>query len=277
MNRRHFLHVSAGATIGATLPRCASAPRRRLDRIGLQLYTVRHDMARDFEGTLARVAAIGYREVEFHDYFGHAPTAVRAALAATALDAPATHVDYTLLSDGWDDVLDAATTIGHRYVLVAWIPDAERQDASGWQRVAERFNRAGERARTAGLRFGYHNHDYEFAPLDGTIPYDILLAEADPALVAMEMDLYWITKGGQDPLAYFARHPGRFELVHVKDSAGPPEHRMVRLGRGTIDFARIFARSDQAGIRHWFVEHDEPADPFAFCRDGYAYLAQLEF
>jgi len=276
MHRRDFLR-SAGAAIVTGLPRCASAPRRHLDRIGLQLYTVRHDMARDLAGTLARVAAIGYQEVEFHDYFGHAPTAVRAALTAEGLDAPATHVDYSLLGDGWDGVLDAATTIGHRYVLVAWIPATERQDAAGWRRIAERFNRAGERTRAAGLRFGYHNHDYEFAPRDGAIPYDMLLAETDPALVTMEMDLYWITKGGLDPLTYFARHPGRFELVHVKDSAGPPEHRMVDLGTGTIDFASIAARSQQAGIRHWFVEHDEPADPFAFCRDGYAYLSTLEF
>lgn len=277
MNRRHFLHLSAGAVVGAGLPRCATPSSQRLERIGLQLYTVRDDLQRDFAGTLERVAAIGYREVEFAGYFRHPPAAVRAALATAGVTAPAAHVDYTLLGDGWDGVLEAAATVGHHYVLVAWIPAAERVDRAAWQRIAGRFNQAGERARAAGLRFGYHNHDYEFTPVNGTVPYDVLLAETDPALVVMEMDLYWITKGGQDPLAYFARHPGRFELVHVKDSAGPPEHRMVDLGTGTIDFPRIFARSEQAGIRHWFVEHDTPGDPFAFCRDGYTYLSRLEF
>lgn len=277
MDRRDFLRTSVGAALATTvpLPRCARG--RRLDHIGLQLYTVRADMARDVEGTLARVAAIGYQEVEFADYFGLAPGAVRTAVTRAGLAAPATHVPYEQIAAGWDRVLDAAATIGHTHVLVAWIPQEDRPDLDGWKRVAERFNRAGEQARAAGLRFAYHNHDFEFAPVGAAVPYDLLLAETDPALVGFEMDLYWTVKGGGDPLAYFAAHPGRFEFVHVKDSAGPPAHRMVDLGRGTIDFARIFARADQAGIRHAFVEHDEPADPFAFCESGYTYLAGLEF
>jgi sugar phosphate isomerase/epimerase len=109
------------------------------------------------------------------------------------------------------------------------------------------------------------------------LPYDVLLAETDPKLVQLEMDLYWITKGGQDPLAYFGRWPGRFPMVHVKDSAGPPDHRMVEVGAGKIDFKKIFAHSDQAGIRHYFVEHDEPADPFASIRASCEYLKRLEF
>jgi sugar phosphate isomerase/epimerase len=234
-------------------------------------------MARDLPGTLGQIAAIGYDEVEFAGYFGRAPAAVKAALADAGLAAPATHVPYETLANGWDEVLDAATTIGHTIVLVAWIPPQERADLDGWKRLAERFNRAGERARAAGLRFGYHNHDFELAPAGGQVPLDVLLAATDPALVAFEMDLYWTVKGGGDPLAYFAAHPGRFELVHVKDSAGPPDHRMVDLGRGTIDFARIFAHSRQAGIRHYFAEHDDPADPLAFGRDAFHYLRHLEF
>jgi len=277
MHRRDLLRWSAGAALAAALPlpRCASG--RRLDRIGLQLYTVRAAMARDVEGTLARVAEIGYREVEFAGYFDRTPAAVNAALANAGLDAPATHVPYESLADGWDQVLATAAAIGHGTVLVAWIPREARPDLDGWKRVAELFNRAGERARTAGLRFGYHNHDYEFAPVAGETPYDVLLGATDPALVTFEMDLYWTVKGGRDPLAYFAAHPGRFELVHVKDSAGPPDHRMVDLGGGTIDFAAILARSVQAGIRHYFVEHDQPRDPFAFCRDAFVYLRRLEF
>src|SRR5512134_1750638 len=269
MHRREMLRWSAGAALTAALPfpRCASG--RTLERIGLQLYTVRAEMARDVEGTLARVAEIGYREVEFAGYFDRAPAAVRAALANAGLDAPASHVPYETLADGWQEVLTNAAAIGHSDVLVAWIPREARPDLDGWKRVAELFNRAGERARAAGLRFGYHNHDYEFAPVEGQVPYDVLLAATDPALVTFEMDLYWTVKGGRDPLAYFASYPGRFRFVHVKDSGGPPDHRMVDLGRGTIDFAAIFARSARAGIRHYFVEHDEPRDPFAFCRDGY--------
>ena len=277
MHRREMLRWSAGAALTAAFPfpRCAGG--RTLERIGLQLYTVRAEMARDVEGTLARVAAIGYREVEFAGYFDRTPTAVKAALASAGLDAPASHVPYETLANGWEEVLANAAVIGHSDVLVAWIPREARPDLDGWRRVAETFNRAGERARAAGLRFGYHNHDYEFAPVEGQVPYDVLLAATDPALVTFEMDLYWTVKGGRDPLAYFASYPGRFPYVHVKDSGGPPDHRMVDLGRGTIDFAAIFARSARAGIRHYFVEHDEPRDPFAFCRDGYTYMQNLQF
>ena len=276
MHRREMLRWSAGAALAAALPLPWCARGRRLDRIGLQLYTVRAEMAKDVAGTLARVAEIGYREVEFAGYFDRPPAAVKTALANAGLDAPASHVPYETLADGWEQVLTTAATIGHGAVLVAWIPRNARPDLDGWKRVSDLFNRAGERARATGLRFGYHNHDYEFAPVDGQIPYDVLLGATDPALVTFEMDLYWTVKGGGDPLAYFAMHPGRFPFVHVKDSAGPPDHRMVDLGRGTIDFAAIFARSAQAGIRHYFVEHDEPRDPFAFCRDGFAYLRSLE-
>jgi sugar phosphate isomerase/epimerase len=277
MHRRDLLRWSAGAALAA-LPRLpASTAARRLDRIGVQLYTVRREMARDFDGTLFQLGEIGYHEVEFHDYFGRAPEAVQAALARANLVAPAIHVPFERLRDGWDRVLGTAAQVGHRAVLVAWVPAEERADLDGWRRVAELFNRAGAAARALGLRFAYHNHDFEFAPLQGQIPYDVLLAATDPALVGFELDLYWITKGGQDPLAYFARHPRRFEFVHIKDSAGPPDHRMVDLGCGTIDFRRIFAQSRQAGIRHYFAEHDQPADPLEFCRTAFRYLNRLRF
>lgn len=277
MRRRDFVRTTTSAALAAALPlpRCAAA--RKLDRIGLQLYTVRAEMARDFEGTLARVAGFGYREVEFAGYFERTPAQVKAALAAAGLDAPATHVAFETLGDGWDGVLETSAAIGHTDVVVPSIPPGELRDLDGVKRVAERFNRAGERARAAGLRFAFHNHDSEFAPVEGRVPYDVLIGETDPALVAFEMDLYWTVKGGRDPLAYFAAHPGRFPAVHVKDSAGPPDHRMVDLGRGTIDFARIFARATEGGIRYYFVEHDEPADPMAFCRDAIVFLRGLEF
>jgi sugar phosphate isomerase/epimerase len=232
-------------------------------------------MEKDFDGTIARVAATGYREVEFAGYFGRSPRDVRALLDKNGLSSPSSHI--SLAPDQWHAAIDAAPVIGHRYLVLAWIPAEERHTLDDYKRWAERLNRAGTEAKAAGLQFAYHNHDFEFAPLDGKLPYDVLLAETDPKLVQLEVDLYWITKGGQDPLAYFARWPGRFPMVHVKDSAGPPDHRMVAVGAGKIDFKKIFARSDQAGIKHYFVEHDEPADPFASIRASCEYLKQLEF
>ncbi len=268
--------VAALAGLVGNAPRPTRYARRRLDRIGLQLYTVRREMQRSFEGTLVTVAATGYKEVEFAGYFGKSPTEVRALLDRHDLAAPAAHVG-TLEPDQWRAALDAAGVIGHRYVVVPWIPAEARLTLDGYKRVAEGFNRAAAEARTAGLQFAYHNHDFEFTPMEGRLPYDVLLAECDPDLVQLELDLYWITKSGQDPLAYFARYPHRIPLVHVKDSGGPPEHRMMDVGAGTIDFKKIFAQGERAGIRHCFVEHDEPRDPFASIGASYEYLKRLEF
>jgi sugar phosphate isomerase/epimerase len=252
------------------------APTDRLGAVGLQLYTVRTLMQQDFEGTLAQVAQIGYREVEFAGTFGRSARDVRAILDRLGLRAPSTHLSKEALEREPDRVLDDCATIGHRYVCIAWVNEAERRTVESWKGVAEAFNRIGERCRRAGLQFAYHNHDFEFGLLEGKSLYDRLLAETDPALVQLELDLYWITKGGADPFAYFAQYPGRFPLVHVKDSAGPPDHRMVDVGRGTIDFRRIFAQR-HAGIRHFFVEHDRPADPLASIRTSFEYLKPLEF
>jgi len=169
----------------------------------------------------------------------------------------------------------AAATVGHRYLVAPAIPPAERATLDAYQSLADRFNRLGERAKAAGLTFGYHNHDFEFAPLDGRIPYDILVEETDPALVVFELDLFWATKAGREPRAYFRDHPGRFHLVHVKDMAG--DGAMVDVGAGTIDFASLFALAGQAGIRHFIVEHDSPGAPFDSIAASYRYLRDLRY
>ena len=135
----------------------------------------------------------------------------------------------------------------------------------------------GPMAHAAGMRFAYHNHDFEFKAIDGTRPYDILLNETDPSLVDFEMDLFWVVYGGANPLDLFNQYPKRFPLVHVKDSSGPPDKKMVDVGQGTIDFRSIFAQGDKAGIKHYFVEHDQPADPIATIRNSYKYLHALRY
>ncbi|HVH67912.1 MAG TPA: sugar phosphate isomerase/epimerase [Gemmatimonadales bacterium] len=247
-----------------------------MNRVGLQLYTVRDEMKKDVEATLARVAATGYTEVEFAGYFDKKPADIRAMLDRHGLTAPSAHFG-SAAPDAWHEALDAAHVIGHRYVVIPWIPVEMRTGVDGYKKIAGDFNQKAEQAHAAGLQFAYHNHDFEFTTVEGKLPYDILLAETDPKLVQMEMDLYWITKGGQDPLAYFARWPGRFPMVHVKDSMGPPDNKMAAVGAGTIDWKRIFAREDQAGIKHFFVEHDQPANPFESIRASCEYLKKLEF
>jgi len=276
INRRKFLG-SAVTTVIAWRAVLGQAGKRRLSKIGVQLYTVRHRLEHDFEGTLAKVAAVGYQEVEFAGYFGHTPQQVRALLDRYHLAAPSTHIPLADVRSRWQEVLDGSRVMGHSFVVCPWVDPPDRRSLDDWKKLAEVFNRAGETSRRVGIQFAYHNHNFEFTPIEGKLPYDVLLAETDPKLVQMEMDLYWITKGKQDPLAYFARYPGRFPLVHVKDMDNTPRRSFADVGKGIIDFKRIFAKSDQAGIKHYFVEHDEPKSAFGSIQTSFGYLKQLRF
>lgn len=232
-------------------------------------------MATDFHRTLARVADIGYREVEFAGYFGRPAEEVRAALDGVGLTAPAGHFPLGDLERRWDETLAFAIAVGHRHIVLPWLPADRRSTLASYRELARLCNEFGRRCRDAGLAFAYHNHDFEFSPLEGMVPYDVFTSETDPDLVKLELDLYWIRKGGLDPLSYFARYPGRFPFVHLKDSAGPPDERMVDVGSGVIDWARILGAREQAGIRHLFVEHDNPADPYDSISTSFRYLRAL--
>ncbi len=261
------------------MPRVPRAVRAaKIDRIGLQLYTLRGEMKKNVETTLERVAAIGYKEVEFAGYFDREPAALRATLDRLGLSAPGCHVGLPAVEAGFDATAAAAKTIGHEWLIVASVPGRDLESVAAIKALAARFNAIGKRAHDAGLRFGYHNHNVEFKAVEGSVPYDILLNETDPALVDFEIDLYWITQAGSDPLAYFARYPGRFKLAHVKDSAGPPNHEMRDVGAGAINWRTIFAKRQQAGFAHYIVENDQPGtDPFAAVTTSYRYLRALEF
>jgi sugar phosphate isomerase/epimerase len=277
-DRRSFVSTLGAALLGAACSRVGnSQSTQRLERVGVQLYTVRNDLARDFEGTLARIAEIGYDEVEFAGYHGKSPSEVRAILTLLGLAAPASHVPIEVFRRDADGAIAEAKTVGHQYLVVPWLAPAERRSIDDYRRLAEELNRFGEKVRAAGMRLGYHNHDFELGAMDGSVPLDMLFDRTDPNLVIFELDLYWVTKGGADPLTYFSRYPGRVHLVHVKDSAGAPDHRQVDVGKGTIDFAKILSRREQAGIRHAFVEQDEPANPLEMVRASYQHLAQLRW
>jgi sugar phosphate isomerase/epimerase len=296
MNRRTFIGTSIAAAFAASRPSWAADSAHKIDRIGVQLYTVRDAMKTDFAGTIAKVAAIGYQEVEFAGYFDHSPKDVRAILDKNGLASPSVHVDYATVEMMWPKALETAQIIGHSYIICPWIDEKQRKEPGGWKRAADLFNRAGEASKKAGIQFGYHNHSFEFDPADslgGKLPYDFLLAETDPKLVTMEMDLCWISVAGKDPLAYFEKYPGRFPLVHVKDwvkdassSSGYQGAmgqsvkyggRMADVGQGAVDWKRIFAHSGKAGIKHYFVENDDPKSAFDDIKISYEYLHNLQF
>lgn len=244
--------------------------------IGLQLYTVRDRMQQSVVGTLEQVAAVGYEEVEFAGYFERPPEEIREALDRLGLSAPAAHVPLEQMRSSLDATLAAARVVGHRYIVVPWLAEGERT-REGYLALAADLNEFGRVARDQGMRTAYHNHEFEFEPLaGGTTGFDILLEETDPSLVDIELDLFWAVKGGQSPVELFARAPGRFPLWHVKDMDDlEGAQQMVAVGQGDIDFEQVFGRSDQAGLRHFFVEHDNPEDPLATIRTSYEHLRQL--
>jgi len=284
-DRRSFLATlgAAAATLAASRPEGLFAPRRKLKRVGLQLYTLRNQMEKDLPGTLAHVAQIGYKEVEFAGYFGRSPSEIRELVAKNNLTAPSSHVGYPANWEDWKKTLGEAKTAGHEYVTVAWTPDEKRNRAGGFKAVADDFNKAGAEAKKEGLHFAYHNHDYELkSPSGGELPLDTLFKNTDPTLVTFEMDLYWMVKGGADPIEYMKKYPGRVSLVHVKDATAAPTRAMADVGKGTIDFKKIFEYDEDHGnhIAHAFVERDDATtlpDPFAAVATSYAYLSKLNY
>ncbi len=278
IDRRSFLGVAAGSVLSATLGgKLFGMPSsRRIEQIGVQLYTIRDAVTKDLDGSLARVAAIGYKEVELAGYRSHTVADFKASLDRHGLSAPSTHIAMERIRDELPKVLDEAHTLGHSFVVCPNIAN-EKAGLDGYRDAADVLNYAGEIARRSGIKIGYHNHGTELAPIGGVRPYDVMLERTEPALVIMEMDIFWLVTGGGDPLAYFNKYPGRFRMVHVKDMDGTPARKMVDVGKGVIDWKGIFAHSRQAGIKHYFVEHDDAPDPFASIAASYEYLRKLEF
>ncbi len=295
MKRRTFIETSvAAAALYAARPSWAAETTHEIKRVGLQLYTVRSEMPKDFAGTIAKVAQTGYKEVEFAGYFDHTPKEVREIVDKNGLTAPSTHLGYDLIENKLPGMIEVAHVIGHKYIVCPWI-DEKQRTADGWKKAAELFNKAGEATEKAGIQFCYHNHSFEFSPVEGLGgkgAYDYLLAETNPKYVKMEMDLCWISVAGKDPVAYFKKHPGRFPLVHVKDYVNDPnatssyagatgsvvfKGRLADVGKGAIDWKRIFEHSETAGIKHYFVENDDAKEPFEDIKISYDYLAALRF
>jgi sugar phosphate isomerase/epimerase len=243
-------------------------------------------MEKDVPGTLEQVAAIGYREVEFAGYYGRTPAEIRALLARNGLTSPSAHIPIDLLNAGtasWQKALDDANAVGHQWVTIPWLaPEARPKTADAWRSLAATLSRGAEQAHASGLRFAYHNHDFELAPVPGdggagVLPLELLLRETDPSRVGFEMDVYWVTKAGQDPVSLMARFPGRFHMLHLKDATPKPEQRFTEVGHGTINWPAVLAQRGQAGVEHVFVENDEPAgDPLVSIRTSYEYLASLK-
>ena len=253
-------------------------------------------MKADVAGTLQKIAAIGFKEVEFAGLFGQEPKAVRAMLDKNGLTAPASHVDWATVENKLPETLETARILGHEFIIVPWVGEEERKQPDIWKKAVDLFNKAGQESREAGIQFAYHQHSFEFVPSDalgGKLPYDYLLENTDPALVKMELDICWTVAAEQDPVAYFNKYPGRFPLVHVKDwlKDGSPAKALCRGARARHEVHRAdgqrrrrldrleadFCAGRQAGIKHYIVEHDNPKSPLDDLASSYNYLRNLTF
>ena len=287
-NRREMLRLLGATGLALTLPRAlraegpmlgelAGRTRDALQGVGVQLYTLRNEMRRDPEGTLARIAEIGFSEIEWWGEFGRTPQQLRALLDRHRLRAPAWHLAPEQLEAArLDETLRTAEAMGHRHLIVAWLP-AQQRNADGFKRIGELLSNAGRRLATAGIRTGYHNHDFEFARIGNETVWDVLLANTDASVVDLELDCFWAFKAGHDPIAMLQRYRDRITHLHIKDSAGAPEHRQVDVGAGVIDWKRLLEVATAGRVKHVFVEHDEPADAWATVRAGREHLRTLGY
>jgi sugar phosphate isomerase/epimerase len=285
--RRTFLQQAAvAASAGAFAPMTHAAPPRY--KMGLQLYTIRDAMRRDVAGTLQRVAALGYQEVETYGFDPQGPgyynlpaREFAQRLRDHGLTSPSGHYDLNRFATASDDELNryvdaciaGARLVGHSYITWPFLEEPLRA-LDAFTRIVARFNGIGERIAKGGLQFAYHNHGFEFVEQNGRVPYDVVLKETDPTLVKLQLDLYWLSHDSKQPPRYwFDRAPGRYVMWHVKDM-----HKVSRdyteLGNGTIDYTTIWPDAERSGMKHFFVEQGSnfAKDSMQSIADGAAYV-----
>ena len=279
-NRRDFLKTTLGVSAGSLfLPALArSAPSKKVQNIGIQLYTVRAEMLADPVATLKKLAAIGFKELESArsdkgNYYGLAPKEIKKITEDLGMKLRSGHIHV----DGeWQKSIDQAAETGQEYLISAVLP-TPGQTVENYQRSADAFSKYGEECKKSNLSFGYHNHDSEFEKVDGKILYDILVERSDASLVKMEMDLGWVVAAGHDPLQYFAKYPGRFELWHLKDM-DMTRKQSTEFGKGSLDIKKLLQHGKQSGMKHFFLEQEEYAhDAMESVQIDYDYLARLRY
>ncbi len=291
MSRRSFMSTAAAAGGLLPLAGATAAQAKSFARPGLELYTVSAELIKDFDGTLKKVAEIGYREVEFPSFYGRTIEQVRKSLDAAGLNCAASHIAPSALYPNMPSLeTDAAAVfgpcrdLGVKYVVCGLPPMPENRKPKleelknigeamdkffksltleDWKWISEFMNTMGHRAQEYGLQLTYHNHSAEFRALGDTTAYDELLRLTDPKAVAMEMDCGWVVASGRDPIAYFKDHPGRFPLLHLKDlkaASTNTENHMepAEIGQGIIDWKKLLTAAQKSGVKYSYVEQEPP-------------------
>ncbi len=281
MERRTFIEALGAATAGGMMgsPRLRWEAPNHLARIGLELYSVRTEMIKDPERTLAAVRAAGYTDVELlwsFQNFGRTTDQVIATLKQEGLRAPSAHISPEDILIGWERRLEIAKRIGHDYLIVPSFSGETSQTLDDWREWADHFNTAGAVARRAGIWLAFHNEPDHMKPIDGKVPYDVFVERLDPKVVRLQLDVGNMVIGGGDPMQYLERYRDRYWAFHLKDVV-PDKSHDTDLGKGIFDFKRFLAAVPALNEKPCYVEQEGAADQLAAARDDYQFLHGLEF
>lgn len=252
-------------------------------KAGLQLYSLREELPKDVKGVIAKVAAAGYKQVETYGYskkngfWGLSAQEFKTLLTKHGLTSPSGH--YGLESEqDQDDAIEAAKILGQEYLTMPYIDEKKRKTAGDIRNLVAEINKLAEKAKQHGLKMAYHNHDFEFQKVDGVMLYEELLKGTNPSLVHFEMDIYWVVRSNQDPVAWINKYPGRFTMVHVKDMDKANPELNTEVGKGSINFKSIFAKAKTAGLKYYIVEQENfSIDPYVSITQSAKYLRTVLF
>jgi sugar phosphate isomerase/epimerase len=280
MKRRNFIKTTSVAAVASlVLPKISLASQWN-KMVGIQLYTIRDLVNKDFEGTLKMLSGIGYRTVEAAGYsegkfYGLSPEKYQDVVRGYGLLPISSHAGVSL--ENAQQTIDDHLRSGAKYLVVPYLPEEKRQTIDDYKKIADEFNQIGDLCTKAGLTFGYHNHAFEFEEIEGEIPYNILLENTEPDLVTMQLDTYWMVYGGYDPLEYFNNFPGRFKLWHVKDMDNSEKKESTEVGSGILPFKEYFKLKNKAGLEYYFLEQEEfKMDMEKSITQSFSYLNSLE-
>ncbi|MGH7620398.1 MAG: sugar phosphate isomerase/epimerase family protein [Gemmatimonadaceae bacterium] len=279
IDRRTFLHSLGVSVAGASVARRSTVRATRLDRVGLELYSVRDAMQRDPERTLGAVRAIGYSDVELlwsFGNFGRTPRQVRDSLDHEGLKAPSAHIAPEVLLTAWDKSLQDAQLIGHQYLIVPSLPDETTHSLDKWREWADHFNTAGAAARRAGIWLAFHNEPDHMKPIDGAVPYDVFAQRTDPSVVRLQLDIGNMVMGGGDPMLYLKRYVDRYWSFHIKDIVADRSHD-VELGHGAVDVGAFLAAVPDLRHKPAYIEQEGSTDSLASAARNLKYLSALDF
>lgn len=278
--RRTFIKTTTAALMAAMVIPNKMWAKKENKEIGIQLYTLREMLKENFEETLEIVSSIGYSTIEAAGYsdrkfYGYYPREYKTILEDFGLTPVSSHAKFSLADTS--QVVEDTVESGAKYLVYPWLEENQRQTIDDYKRLAEEFNIMGELCKNGGLTFAYHNHAFEFEDKNGVIPYNVLLENTDPEFVSMELDLYWIMRGGFNPKEYFDVFPGRFKLWHVKDMKDTHEMEFAPVGEGILNFQAIFRQKEIAGLEYAFVEQDAHSndDPILNIQSSFNYLNRL--